>query len=393
MNNLADLLHDWACETPDALLYTSRNVDGKITESYSYDSFNSRVNHVAQRLADTDVVHQGEPVLLIYPSGLEGIVAFMACVKIGAIPAPAPWPDRISGRAAAERIHHMRADCDARVVLSVNDGVQRLKGQVNGSDRSIKWIATDGWRGSQDDFQTSHCDTLFLQYTSGSTDLPRGVMVTHDNVIHNSNILLSLVDGPCSGVSWLPFHHDMGLIGFYLFAIVRGGETHLISPTDFLKRPRVWFETITETAASITSAPNFGYQYCLRENKISDADLDDFDLSSIRLMMNGAEPVDPGTMESFAQRFQVCGLDHDALVAIYGLAEHTLAVTSGGRRVIEPAAYDALAFRGLNQSNSYRPIMSCGCRCPASKSASSIRGKKQVCRTVAWGKSGYVGDP
>ena len=365
MNNLAEILHDWAGKTPDALLFTSRDVDGQITESYSCQTFNSRVNYVAQHLADHDLVHHGEPVLLIFPSGLEGIVAFMACVKIGAIPAPAPWPDRISGRAAAERIQHMAADCDARVVLTVNDGIQRLKRQFSDSDCAIDWVATDDWRGNQDDYPTSHCDTLFLQYTSGSTDLPRGVMVTHDNVIHNSNVLLDLVDGHCSGVSWLPFHHDMGLIGFYLFAIVRGGVTHLISPTDFLKRPRVWFETITETAASITSAPNFGYQYCLRDNKITDADLSDFDLSSIRMMMNGAEPVDPSTMKSFAERFQICGLDHDALVAIYGLAEHTLAVTSGGRRVVDPATINAMAASGPSENLSYRPIMSCGTPLPS----------------------------
>jgi thioester reductase-like protein len=365
MNTVTDLMQHWACQTPDELLYTLRDLHGKITESYSCASFNSRVNFVAQRLADSGVVRQGEPVLLIYPPGLEGIVAFMACVKNGAIPAPAPWPDRISGRAAAERIDHMRADCDARVVLSVSDGMQRLQGPMNGSAGAIQWIATDAWRGSQDEFQTSDCETLFLQYTSGSTDLPRGVMVTHENVIHNSNVLLDLVDGQCSGVSWLPFHHDMGLIGFYLFAIVRGGVTHLISPTDFLKRPRVWLETITATSASISSAPNFGYQYCLRKNKISDEELSDFDLSSIRLMMNGAEPVDPATMDSFADRFSVCGLNRDALVAIYGLAEHTLAVTSGGRKVFDPAARAAPAFDGLCASQSRQPIMSCGSPLPS----------------------------
>ena len=319
MDSLTDLLQDWACRTPEQPLYTFRDVHAKVTEAYDCTSFNSRVNYVAQRLADTKAVRQNEPVLLIYPPGLEGIVAFMACVKNGAIPVPAPWPDRISGRVAKERIDHMQADCQARVALSVGDGLQRVNGQAHGSARSLDWIATDAWRGNQDEFLASHCDTLFLQYTSGSTDQPRGVMVSHQNVIHNSKVL---PDDPSVGVSWLPFHHDMGLIGFYLFAIVRGGVAHHISPADFLKRPRVWFDTMTATRATVTSAPNFGYQYCLRKNKISDEELADFDLSSMRLMMNGAEPVDPATLKSFGERFRVCGLSGDSLVAIYGLAEH-----------------------------------------------------------------------
>ncbi|TWT84864.1 Long-chain-fatty-acid--AMP ligase FadD29 [Planctomycetes bacterium CA13] len=360
MNTLTSLLRHWACQTPEALLYTYRDTHGNITESYDCESFNARVNFVAQQLADRDIVHQGEPVLLIYPSGLEGIIAFMACVKNGAIPAPAPWPDRMSGRAAAERIQHMQADCDARVVLTVSDGLQRLNGSAPTSSRPMEWIATDKWKGSQDHFQTSQCDTLFIQYTSGSTDLPRGVMVTHENIIHNSNVLPDINDGRCCGVSWLPFHHDMGLIGFYLFAIVRGGVTHLMSPADFLKRPQLWFETITTEAATITCAPNFGYQYCLRDKKISDRDLNEFNLSSIRLMMNGAEPVDPVTMDAFADRFSQCGLEQNALVAIYGLAEHTLAVTSGGRRVFDSAECHLPATQGHDHRPTQRPIMSCG---------------------------------
>lgn len=357
MDSLTDILQDWARTTPEQPLYTFRNVHGQITDSYTCAAFNARVNHVAQRLHDRKAVRAGEPVLLVYPPGLEGIVAFMACVKNGAIPVPAPWPDRISGRVAKERIQHMQADCEARFALTVGDGLHRLNGHANGASRALEWIPTESWCGTQDHCRTSHCDTLFLQYTSGSTDLPRGVIVSHENVIHNHSILL---DGQCRGVSWLPFHHDMGLIGFYLFTIVTGGVSHLIAPADFLKRPRLWFDTMTAARADITCAPNFGYEYCLRKNKISDEELSDFDLSCMQLMMNGAEPVDPVTMDSFAKRFRVCGLNSDSLVAIYGLAEHTLAVTRGGRRFFDLSTCPAAAAPAKNGSQTRNRIVSCG---------------------------------
>ncbi|MEM8679172.1 MAG: fatty acyl-AMP ligase, partial [Planctomycetota bacterium] len=357
LNSLSDRLEFWAEDRPETMLYTFRDVNGHVEDGYNFERFNLRVNFVAQRLADQRAVRNGEPVLLIYPPGLEGIVAFMACVKNGAIPVPAPWPDRISGRVAKERVHHIQADCGARTALSVADGMQQLNGNSNGSTHSLNWIATNQWRGTQESFESSHCDTLFLQYTSGSTGSPRGVIVTHENVIHNSELFLSDDD---IGVSWLPFHHDMGLIGFYLFPICRGAPAHHISPGDFLKRPRVWFDTITSTHATITSAPNFGYQYCLRRNKIPDSELGDFDLKSVRLMLNGAEPVDPVTMEAFADRYRECGLPFESLVAIYGLAEHTLAVTGGGRNVLQPAAAGNSSGPVTQNHQTQSSLVSCG---------------------------------
>ncbi|HEU4844833.1 MAG TPA: thioester reductase domain-containing protein, partial [Burkholderiaceae bacterium] len=167
----------------------------------------------------------------------------------------------------------------------------------------------------------------FLQYTSGSTGLPRGVMVTHGNVIANARATLDHVP---TGVSWLPQHHDMGLIGYYLFPIVAGGSNYGFAPLDFLRRPALWLRLIAEVGATYSSSPNFGYEYCLREGKVADAELDGVDLSCLRVLMNAGEPARPDTIRRFHRRFARFGLARGACTVAYGLAENTLNVTHGG---------------------------------------------------------------
>ena len=174
-------------------------------------------------------------------------------------------------------------------------------------------------------------DIAFLQYTSGSTSEPRGVMVTHGNVLHNLAAIrggFALADEAHQhGVFWLPAYHDMGLIGSILSPLFVGGTSTLLAPTTFLRRPQRWLELLSETRASISGAPNFGYELATR--KTSDADRALLDLSNWRLAFCGAEPINPATLNEFADRFASVGFHRGAFFPCYGLAESTVLVTGG----------------------------------------------------------------
>jgi thioester reductase-like protein len=193
---------------------------------------------------------------------------------------------------------------------------------------SLHFAATNHLDGSLPAFPIRRNHLLFLQHTSGSTQKPRGVMVSHENVAHNCRA--TLTHRP-TGISWLPHYHDMGLIGYYLFIMVTGGSVYGFSGANFLKRPMLWLETITRYHGTITSAPNFAFEYCLREDKVPSHKLASIDLSSMCCMMNASEPVRASTYEKFLAKFGPCGLSPKASVVFYGLAENTLSVTGNGR--------------------------------------------------------------
>jgi thioester reductase-like protein len=198
---------------------------------------------------------------------------------------------------------------------------------------SVQWLATDRLQGAaRGDIADNPTETLFLQYTSGSTGAPKGVVVSHQNVIHNCH---SMIDHQAIGVSWLPQFHDLGLIGYYLFQVVTGGTTYGFSPLDFLRRPVLWLEALSRYKATYTSSPNFGFEYCLSPERVPDDLLKGLDLSSVQVFMNAAEPVRPSTYRGFLERFEKYGLSPAAHVAAYGLAENTLAVSNSGRRSVK----------------------------------------------------------
>jgi fatty-acyl-CoA synthase len=170
-------------------------------------------------------------------------------------------------------------------------------------------------------------DLALLQYTSGSTGDPKGVMLTNANLLANMRVIAKGAEmGPESvGISWLPLYHDMGLIGAWLTLMLHGVPLVVMSPLAFLTRPERWLQAISKHRGTITAAPNFAYELCVR--KISDKAMEGVDLSSMRVMMNGAEPVNPETLERFAQRFGKYGFRKEAMLPVYGLAEASLGVT------------------------------------------------------------------
>lgn len=344
MGNVVDHLDSWARETPDRLLFAFLDSRAHVTASYTYRQFQLRTNHLAAELQKTGTVATGQPVLLVYPPGLEFAVAFYAAVKLGAIPVPVPPPVSSNPQVGLAKLAHVIVNSGARVALTE----QRLHSRLHLADRgsnvdfsllgakglaAVEWVATDEDAGKLEHFERCDRETLFLQYTSGSTRDPRGVAVSHENIVHNCKLALDH-DRPV-GVSWLPHFHDMGLIGYLLWAVIRGGCSYCFSPMDFLRRPALWLEAITKFKATITTAPNFAFDYCLREDKIPARSLEQFELSTIRQLVNAAEPVRAASVNRFLARFAPCGLDGRSFTTAFGLAEHTLCVTGGGRVQID----------------------------------------------------------
>jgi thioester reductase-like protein len=341
LDTILDHLDHWAAVQPEKCFSAFLDRHGKPRETYTYQSFAARTRFLAEYMHDETALTRGDRVALVYSPGLEMIAAFVACARIGVIPVPVP-PATSVAKGGAARLSSVILDSGAALALtdtalgSASGDRGETGGQAGSEDPiaslGIQWLATDRLQGTaRGDTTDSPIHTLFLQYTSGSTGAPKGVVVSHQNVIHNSQ---STIKGQAIGVSWLPQFHDMGLIGGYLFQVVTGGTMYGFSPLDFLRRPALWLETLSRYQATYTSSPNFGFEYCLSPERVPDALLEGLDLSSVQVCMNGSETVRPSTYRAFLDRFAPYGLRPEAVVAAYGLAENTLAVANSGRQSV-----------------------------------------------------------
>jgi thioester reductase-like protein len=342
METLIDYLRMWEARRPDQTLYRFVDVDGRELEHYTYQSFSERTRELAAYLSVEAGLRPGDRALLVYPPGLEMVAAFYACARIGVIAVPVSPPLPMSFESGLAKLGFIARDCQAKAVLSTKQfesDYRLLLGHRQSAlpwpdaerPPELRWLATDDM---QDFGGSPVADTpgpvLFLQYTSGSTSDPKGVIVSHANVIANS----SAVTGGPVAVSWLPQHHDMGLISAYLFVLVLGGTTHGMSPLDFLQRPSSWLRLISQVRATDTPAPNFALEYCVREDKLPASELAGIDLSTLDTVFVGAEPLRAKTFARFRQRFAPYGLRPDALTGAYGLAENTLGVSGRGRQTL-----------------------------------------------------------
>src|SRR5215472_15253385 len=341
--SVIDHLEKLADKHPSKLLYSFLDVNGDQLESYTYASFLRRAKSIAGHLLKDGRFAPGDRLLLAYPPGLEMICAFFGCVKAGLIPVPVYPPSSRGFQSALYKMVHIAKDCDAAGILTSKDYHASLKTNVTrsgvcASGVDVDYISGLPWITTEDFVDVLHeqliaepSEILFLQYTSGSTMEPKGVMVTHENILNTYSLV---IDHPAPiVVSWLPQYHDMGLIGCYLYPALKGGTTYGFAPTDFIQRPILWFDTITTYQATATAAPNFAYDYCLRAGRLSKDSLESCDLSSLRVLMCAAEPVKPDTYARFLQTFQPYGLKSESFYAAYGLAENTLAVSLGGRNI------------------------------------------------------------
>lgn len=350
MDFIHEYLQHWADTKPAQCYAGFLDGLGNIRHQHTFSEFHELTKRIAARLKRSDYLGNGHRALLVYPPGLDGVATLMACARIGVIAVPAPFPPLGSASAALSRIAKISVDCGASVILTTCNLQRSLHVQCSqGACAPVDLppcISTDDVAEEPPAHDGQPNPILFLQYTSGSTGDPRGVIVSHHNVIENAKATLDHVP---TGVSWLPQYHDMGLVGYYLFPMILGGTNYGLSPVDFLKRPSIWFHAITRLKATYASSPNFGLEYCLRDDKLPESELQGVNLGSLRVLMNAAEPVRATTQSKFFERFHRYGLQRSALVAAYGLAENTLAVTHFGRRVV-----------ALDGDKPHSTVVSCG---------------------------------
>ncbi len=327
---IVDLLRQRAAYRPHDRAFTFL-VDGENEElNITYAELDRKARALGAWLLSEGMA--GKRVLLLYPSGLDFIAAFMGCLYGGAIAVPA-YPPRKNR--SVERIEAIASDADASVALTTRDVLDRFDAlratapslehliwKVD-SELDVSWA--DRWERPDIDGST----LAFLQYTSGSTGTPKGVMLSHENLLHNSLRIMQAfeITRSQSGVFWLPSFHDMGLIGGILVPLYGGKFNVLMSPVAFLQKPLRWLQAISKYRATISGGPNFAYELCVR--KTTPEQRATLDLSSWSLAFNGAEPVRAETIDAFCEAFAPCGFRREAFYPCYGLAESTLMVTGG----------------------------------------------------------------
>ncbi|HEX9840752.1 MAG TPA: amino acid adenylation domain-containing protein [Anaerolineales bacterium] len=335
-NTLVDLLRSRADQYPNRLAY--RFIQDGETEviTITYGELDRQARAIGAWLEASGA--GGERALLLYPPGLDYIASFFGCLYASVTAVPA-YPPRLNR--PVPRIQSIVADSHASFALTTSTILTSIEQRFAHTPglQILHWLNTEQTpQGLEADWRDPDItsDTLaFLQYTSGSTRKPKGVMLSHGNLMHNLKAIQQgfQIDSSAAGVFWLPSYHDMGLIGGILEPMYVGGTSTLMSPVSFLQRPVRWLEAITRFRGTTTGAPNFAYDLCV--DKVTPEQLETLDLSSWTLAFCGAEPIRPETLERFAQAFEVCGFQRSAFYPCYGLAESTLLV-SGGDGPSEP---------------------------------------------------------
>ena len=329
---LTDVLERRANLSGEKRAYTFLANGENEADSLTFLDLRRRARIVAAHLSWRNA--RGERAILLYPQGLEFIVAFFACLYAGVIAVPASIPSRKHGLEALRRV---AKDADARWILSTSEVLEQLAAELASEAAllGINYVDTTALRDADAEWQpppTAADDVALLQYTSGSSGSPRGVVVTHLNLVANQRqIALSFGhDEATVAVSWLPMFHDMGL-GTVLGAAWGGCHCILMSPQAFLQKPARWLESITRYGGSCSGGPDFAYDLCTR--RVTAEQRAGLDLSSWTAAYNGSEPVRAATLERFVEAFGSCGFKKTAFLPVYGLAEATLLVTSGRREL------------------------------------------------------------
>ena len=343
--HLIDCLEHWAEHRPDQMAFAES--DGEANErSWTYSELRTRVRAVAARLTAEGCA--GTPVLLMFSPDacLDFVAGFFGCLAAGAIATPA-FPPRRNRK--ANRIDAMIQNAGARLALTNTEAARRMLDAGQDKELGVQLLdvselANDAsWRQAMLDPSS----LAVLQYTSGSTGSPKGVMLTHANLMHNVAMIATAFepapDG--SGVSWLPTYHDMGLVGGVLKPLFLGRPIVLMSPLTFLSKPARWLGAISKHRTTISGGPNFAYQLCA--DKITDDEMKGWDLSCWQVAFNGAEPIRPDVVKRFTERFARVGFRPEAMYPCYGMAETTLIVTGGS--VAEPPVIRSYSADGLHE--------------------------------------------
>ncbi len=368
LETLVDLVLHRAKVQPQDMAYTFLRDGERDEDVITYADLDRRSRAVGAQLQSLGL--KDKTVLLQFESSIEYIVSFFGCILAGAI-AVTSFPHR--SRRLLSRLRTMVEDSGVRTVLSTDSIFREMRRRFEENDRlaNLNWIRlesisnelSDDWRYHTPDDKTP----AFLQYTSGSTSNPKGVAVTHSNILANQKMIEVGFghDRQSRIAGWLPLFHDMGLIGNTIQPLYLGSGCVFMSHRQFLMRPFRWLDAISRYRAHSSAAPNFAYDYCT--DRVTQEELNRLDLSSWKVACVGAEPVRNETLERFAAKFAACGFDHGAFSPSYGLAEATLFVSGGHKgelpkelRLSAPALeQDRVMEHGSGQQKT-RLLVSCG---------------------------------
>ena len=328
-HSLIELLQSRATLHPDKVAFTFLPDGGGEGIAVTYGQLNERAMSAAVRFRT--VIEPGDRALMLFPSGLEFIYAFFGCLYGGIIAVPAYPPRRNQNMG---RLKSIIEDCDPSLVLTTSKLLtvaEPLFAETEGLDQ-IPFMGVDlDQPTAVEEWQDPNAseDTLaFLQYTSGSTGNPKGVMVSHGNLIYNEAMITHSFASEADdvSVSWLPMFHDMGLIGTTIQPLYVGATSVFMSPASFLQKPLRWLQAISDYRGTAICAPNFAYELCV--SQVTAEQKAQLDLSSLKIALSGAEAVRPETLEAFIEAFAPCGFKAGAFNPTFGLAEATLMVSS-----------------------------------------------------------------
>jgi acyl-CoA synthetase (AMP-forming)/AMP-acid ligase II/acyl carrier protein len=349
---LLERIRQHAALTPDKVAVRMLADDGSTREALTYRALWSKLACTARALGAR--VQPGDRVLLLLPTGLDYVISFLGCFGAGACAVPA-YPAQRSA-VFARRVHAIAQAARPRLVIVEPDLPETTAVRYRGAASRVESVCMRDLASALPDVRSTVFDETvprlptrdqlaLLQYTSGSTSQPKGVMVSHGNLVANQAAIAQAFGMSADDVvvSWLPLYHDMGLLGSLLQALYVGCELVLLSPGQFARAPLRWLHAIDRYRGTVSGGPDFAYRMCA--DRIEEAELAELDLSSWRLAFTGAEPIRAATLAAFAERFGVHGFRETAFYACYGLAEATLLV-SGGARGCAPVTrrFDARAL-------------------------------------------------
>jgi acyl-CoA synthetase (AMP-forming)/AMP-acid ligase II/acyl carrier protein len=377
-DTLVDVLYKNAENRPDDLAYGFVAADGNLSSKLTNFELLRRSESIAAAL--TEVCAPGDRAALLFPGGEEFVTSFFGCLISGVIPVPG-YPVRVPSQPTQparnfERLIPIFADADPKVVLTTQPVAERQDelGAAAAAFAGRHWIAVDQLADARPGPlpRAKGSDIAFLQYTSGSTSSPKGVMVSHDNIV---SVLRDMDvwwrhDRSSVMITWIPVYHDMGLIYGILQSFYSGFPCYSLMPASVLQHPKRWLQAISRFRGTHSSAPNFAFELCV--SRIPDSAKEELDLSSWRVCLNGAEPVRHQTLQRFASAFASCGLDPLVVKPGYGLAESTLTATTlnveESPRTVHLDAAECergrVALRdveeGAPESSQIRSFVSCG---------------------------------